>query len=233
MFLPHQKNTRSKTDMRSNSIRLLIALSCSFAFGCAKNHPQDQMAAKLNLSPAEMQEAWMRSMTPGENHHVLDPLIGNWKTESTFRGTPDGKPEVTTGKSTARWIYDGRYVEERFEGSMSGHPFQGVGIIGYDNVGRQFQSSWIDSMSTQIFNSSGTYNPLTKQLTMSGNASCPLTSGPKEMKGVLTIEDNDHHTYEMLDKAPDGSEYAVLEIHYTRITDTKKNSKKVTKNKKK
>ena len=45
----------------------------------------------------------------------------------------------------------------------------------------------------------------------------PMDNTKKTMKQVVTMTDEDHHTFEMYDVAPDGKETKGLTIKYTRV----------------
>ena len=47
-------------------------------------------------------------------------------------------------------ILGGRYLEQRYEGTMMGQPFSGIGVTGFDNYKKKFVSTWVDSMGTAI-----------------------------------------------------------------------------------
>ena len=215
------------------SKRLLVTLSAPFVFGLiacsagkhattsdtaantAASKPSAQAAAPM--SPADMEKAFAKAMTPGENHKVLNPLVGKFKTESKFWMMPDSKPEVSKGTADNRWVYNGRYVAQHYRGQWNGKPFEGQGTWGYDNVLGKYQSTWMDSMSTQIMTSTGSYDATNKAITLSGEVSCPMTGAPKAARSVTTILSDYQHRFEMYAPGPDGKEYKTLEIIYTRV----------------
>jgi hypothetical protein len=41
----------------------------------------------------------------------------------------------------------GRFLGQRYTGSMMSAPFEGVGYTGYDNVTKKYWGTWIDRMS--------------------------------------------------------------------------------------
>ena len=44
-------------------------------------------------------------------------------------------------------------------------PFEGMGIVGYDNLLKKFVSVWIDNMGTGLMPGTGTYDAATKTYT--------------------------------------------------------------------
>jgi hypothetical protein len=100
-------------------------------------------------------------------------------------------------------------------GTSLGQPFEGMGIIGYDNGKEEYIMLWIDNMGTGFMTSAGQYDPAAKTLTEQGQISCPV-KGQMPFRGVTTMIDNDHYTYEMFSPGDDGKEFRVMEILYTR-----------------
>ncbi len=162
-----------------------------------------------------MMEKWKEYATPNENHKVLGTLVGDWNNTVKSWMSPDGKPEISKGTSEIDWIMGGRFIEQAVEGTFMGQPFEGMGIMGYDNEKKQYQSVWIDNMGTGIMTGSGNYDPKTKTLTDQGTFSCPA-EGQKSYRGVTKIIDKDNFTYEMYMAGPDGKEFRAMEIVYTR-----------------
>jgi hypothetical protein len=162
-----------------------------------------------------MMEKWKEFSTPNENHKVLDTLVGDWDYMIKSWMSPDAKPEESKGTSGIKSIMGGRFIEQAVEGTSMGQPFEGMGIMGYDNEKKQYQSVWIDNMGTGIMTGSGNYDPNTKTLTDQGKFSCPA-EGEKSYRAVLKMIDNDNFTYEWYMAGPDGKEFRAMEIVYTR-----------------
>jgi hypothetical protein len=112
-------------------------------------------------------------------------------------------------------LFGGRYLVEHFRCSFMDDPFEGMAIIGYDNQKKKHVSIWIDSHSTGIMMSEGTYDEATKTTTMMGDYVDPLR-GPMKMKNVLREISKDKNVMEMYDIGPDGKEQKTMEITYTR-----------------
>ena len=64
--------------------------------------PQQQMPTQ-----EEMMAKWKEYSTPGDEHKVLNSMIGNWDYNVEFYMDPAAPPEKSKGKSTMRWIMGG------------------------------------------------------------------------------------------------------------------------------
>jgi hypothetical protein len=189
----------------------LLTAPAGFAQEAAKEapggHPKmtEEMMAKMK-----------EFSTPNENHKVLEQLVGSWKTSNKFWMEPGVEPQVTTGTAETKLIHGGRFIEQNFDGTFMGEPYQGRLFTGYDNQKKQYVNVWIDNMNTGITTSTSTYDPATKTFTEEGKFSCPLEGGDKTYRGNLKIVDENTHILEHYMKGEDGKEMKGMEITYTR-----------------
>ncbi len=179
---------------------------------------QAQPAAEKQISEKdqEMMAKWQEYATPGEAHKALEPLIGEWDYTVSWWMSPDAPAEKSTGTSEDKWIMGGRYLKQKATGTSMGQEFQGMGITGYDNSEKQYESVWIDNMGTGMMISTGSYDAAAKTLTQSGIYHCPMDEKDKSFRTVMTIADPDKHTFEMYGPDKEGNEYRMMEIVYTR-----------------
>lgn len=182
------------------------------------------------LSPQEMQKAmeqWIASMQPGEHHARLEPLAGKWKTTSRiWMAGPDAPPIENTGSTEARWVLGKRYLHQEHEGEMTmpdatgqmkKSKFNGIGMMGYDNVRGMYVGTWADDMSTAILTFKGTLDPDGKTFRMYGEMDEPMLGMyGRHVKYVTRIKSNDEHVFEMYDLAA-GDNHKVMEITYQRV----------------
>jgi hypothetical protein len=159
-------------------------------------------------------EAMIKAGTPGAPHKALEPFVGSWTIKSTFWPAPGVPPVQSEGSAESKWVMGGRYVEERFKGDVFGMPFEGLGYTGYDNVKKQYWSTWMDSMSTSMMLSTGTNDG--KAWAFQGTMADPLTGKDSHVRVKLTVHDADHHTMEMSGPGPDGKDFKMMEMAYTR-----------------
>jgi hypothetical protein len=167
------------------------------------------------MDPA-MVEMMTKAGTPGDAHKKLDGMVGTWQTKLTFWMMPGADPVTSTGSSTNQWIMGGRYLEQRFKGEAFGMPFEGIGYTGYDNVKKQYWGSWMDSMSTASMTSVGSASDDGKTWNFTATMSDPMTGKDSTSREKITVIDADHHTLEMWGPGPDGTEFKMMEIIYTR-----------------
>src|SRR5205814_9332297 len=130
--------------------------------------------ATTTASPNEAE--MMKLAKLNENHKLLADLAGSWST-SVKMMEPGKEPSVSKGNVTFKSIMNGRYFIGDHSGSMKipgadgkmkDFAFKGMSIDSYDNVKQKFISSWMDNLGTGIMAMEGTYDPVTKTFTYTG-----------------------------------------------------------------
>ncbi len=166
---------------------------------------------------AAMMEKMQAYATPNENHKALEPLAGSWTYTLSMWMSPGATPETSTGASESSWIMGGRFLEQKVSGTSMGQPFDGMGIIGYDNIKKTYQTLWLDNMGTGMMMGTSQFDVDKKVLSEQGHMTCPITNGDRTYRTTATLKDADHYTYEMFMSDPDsGKEYKAMEIDYTK-----------------
>ncbi len=177
--------------------------------------PQAQEQPKMSPEARKAMEAYEKAAQPGPNHKFLAQFAGTWVATSKWWTGP-GEPEVSKGVSENRMILGGRYLQERYEGAAMGKPFHGMGLIGFDNVSKEFVSIWVDDISTGIMTGTATLDASGKVLNSVDTMNDPLTGRPTKSRSVLKVVSADEHIMEMYGPGPDGKEMLVMEITYVR-----------------
>jgi hypothetical protein len=197
-----------------------LLVSCAFAWAAGPARAESAPAEQPEMSQEMLAkiEAAQQLMTPGEAHKVFEPLAGTWTYTGQMWMGPDAPAEPMTGTSTNTLLFGGRFLRQEVAGQIPDMPpFEGVGLLGYDNIRKEYQSNWYDNMNTAQMASTGTYDAATKTLTLQGDFSCPMTGeAHRPMRDTWMLTDATHSTYTSYSTAPDGREYKAMEIRYTR-----------------
>ncbi len=173
------------------------------------------------MTEADMM-ACMEAGTPGEMHKHLAKGLGVWTGKTTMWMTPGAEPMHSECVSTVTSAMDGRYIKCEINGEMPGMgPFMGFGLYGYDNVSKQFQSTWIDNCGTGMMVGTGELSSDHKVMTWNFKYHCPITKKPTVMREVETITGADTKKLEMFGPDPKtGKEFKMMEIAFTRKAGT-------------
>lgn len=191
-------------------MKLLTAMFLMFSLSTA-------FAAEM--SKEEMMKKMQEASTPGEQHKVLEQLVGEWNHTSKFWETADGKPEESKGTSSMKMVLGGRYLQQDVKGKAMGMDFNGMGLMGFDNIKKEYQSLWVDSMSTSMMKGTGSFNASTKTFEEKGVFSCPMTeSKTAEYRTEWKIVDKNTNIFSMYGKGPTGKgkEFKMMEMTYKR-----------------
>jgi hypothetical protein len=163
----------------------------------------------------EQMAAWQEAISPGSHHKQLKHLVGEWDTKVTTWDGPGTEGTTSQGKAKCEMVLGGRFVVQHMTGEMMGMPFEGMGIVGYDNATKQHTSVWMDNMGTQMMYTEGSCENHCKMETHHG--SFPGPSGQEMKFRMLTnIIDEKKHTMEMYLVGEDGKEFKHMEVVYTR-----------------
>ena len=165
-------------------------------------------------SEAEM-KAMMAYSIPGEIHQMMARSTGTWKTDITMWMQPGAPPVTSTGETTNEMILGGRYLQSKNKGTFMDAPFEGIGMMGYDNARKLFVNSWIDNMGTGMMYLTGTWDPNTKSINLTGTMVDPMAGGDVKVREVYKMVDDNTQTMEMYSIA-NGKEFKNMEIKFTR-----------------
>jgi len=200
-----------------NATRKFAIAAIAFALALPLS-AQEGAPPKMTAEQQAMMEIWQKISTPGPQHKQLaEHLAGDWTTKQTAWMDPASPPMVDTGKATITPIFGGRQLRMDFTGSFMGQPFEGVGYNGYDINAGKYTSSWTDSTSTAVMNSTGDYDAASKTYTFSGPMpDMKKVGGIATVREVLRVVDADHLLMEMFENK-DGKEVRTFQIEYTRV----------------
>lgn len=171
----------------------------------------------FSQTPEEM-KAWEASMTPGEQHKWLASMDGNWNAKVTMWMDPSQPPTVSDATTKNEMIMNGLYQRSTHTGNMMGMSFEGESITGYDNMKKEYFSTWIDNMGSGIMMVKGNYNEKSKSLILTGTMTDPMTGKDMNVKEVITYSSPGQNTFVMY-LVQDGKEIKTMEIVYTRAKD--------------
>lgn len=210
------------------AVSLVVLTACGSAALLAgpekdKGKPGDAAAAGMP-SEAEM-AAWMAAGMPGAGHEAIKQCDGNWQGECKFWMAPGAPPETSKGTMKAKWILDGRWLQQDWSGTMDmpgpdgkvvTMGFTGMGLFGYDNVTKKYIGTWADSMSTCMMQLTGDYDAAKKTWTMRGELKDPMGQ-LRKMREVVRVESPDRMVMEMHESIDGKPEYMSMQIVYTKM----------------
>jgi hypothetical protein len=143
--------------MKIRGFAVTAVVACALGWLGSSAFSQDAGAPAAPPSEAEMMAMMMKLAQPGEEHaRLTKALVGDWTTKGKMYMGPAPMEFESSAKIEA--VLGGRFVRQVVTGATPWGPFEGHGILGYNNGTKKFVSSWIDSMGTGIAAGSGVEN---------------------------------------------------------------------------
>lgn len=159
-----------------------------------------------------------RLAMPGENHTMLEPLIGTWNVEMRVYPGQGADPIVSNEMSATReWILGGRYVEENLSGTFAGFPAARLAIIGYNNLETRFELASFDTFEPGflVYNGDATDGTISVEGVSIEAGFGPEPSGRhRDIRFDIAIED-DRSVQRIFVKYPGEEEFLFVEQIFT------------------
>lgn len=194
-------------------LSLSVVLGVSAVASAQEKKPEGGAMAM----PQEHMDAMMKAMTPGEPHKHLAKMAGDWTYTSKVWMAPGQAPVESAGTMRGETILGGRYVQTSWKGDFMGQPFEGRGTEAWDNVGKQYVSTWMDNMGTGILHTVGSCENGFKTCKVSGDMFDPTTGQKATIRFVVSWMDDNHFMNTMYGKDPaSGQEMKMMELDVTR-----------------
>ena len=198
----------------TKSLRSLVLIGVAASFGaCASG----SRAVAPPMSPDEMTKKATELATPSAGHQRLEAMVGRFDAVGQFWMEPDAPPVTSAGVSNNEWVLGGRYLRTDYSADFMGSPFNGIGLLGFNNATHTYESTWMDTMSTAIMPIGvGTADASGKAITLRRAFPDPVTGEVSQMREVFVIQDRDHHVLDSWATGADGKENHMMRIVYTR-----------------
>lgn len=174
----------------------------------------------LLLLPAARASAQTGSMPPlpkpGPEHELFKEDVGTWDAVVETYMQPGAPPSKSKGVETNTLGCGGLCLITDFKGEMMpGMTFHGHGTATWDAAKKKYVGSWMDSMSTSLMISEGTYDPASRSFT--GYMEGPdMTGKTVKVKSVSEYKSPDTRVFTMYGPGADGKEAVTMRITYTR-----------------
>jgi hypothetical protein len=190
----------------------VFAKDASTAAASASTKESSKESAKESAQARALDSA----MTPGEGQKRLAAMIGTFKVAIRTWVDPSKPPIESSASSVSAWVLGERYVQMTLAGDLQGQPFNGIGYIGFDNVGKQYQSTWMDSGSTGMTWYKGGFDAGGKSATMKASVPDALTGKPTPVELRLKMSDDGGHVTELWGHGLGNKMFKMMELRYTR-----------------
>jgi hypothetical protein len=200
----------------------VLALLLVFAFAVSAQTKETPKAGDKKMPPQEdmqkMMADYAKFMNPGKGHEILAKMAGDWTVTGKMWMDPKGAPmDMKPGTEHCELILGGRFLQSSQKGEMMGMPYEGQGLMGYDNYRQQYQMTWVDNMGTVVSTAAGTMDSTTKTLTLMGKMDEPtMNMKDIDVKYVYLFPDDKTTTFQIWQAGPDKNFFKVMEMTYAK-----------------
>jgi hypothetical protein len=199
-------------------IASLIIVSCKKVETKIIVSPEEKTEeVTVELDSTAVAKAYEKYMTPSKAHEMLAKDTGVWDANMTFWMPDNPEAQKATSKAEYKMILSGLYQEGKYSGNIFGMPFEGKGLMAFDNETEEYISTWVDNMGTGIMVTRGKYDEASKSITLFGEQVVPGTKKSKKVKEVITYMDDNNQKMEMFDILENGKETKTMEIVSKRV----------------
>lgn len=194
---------------------LVLAAGAAALIAAQPEGKPGEGAAPKDDPGAAMMAAYEAAGKPGVQHELLKQFVGTWdaKISMFMPGAPE--PMVSTGVMVNTMVHAGRYLHSAYTGEFGGQTFTGTSYWAYSNMSKRWEGTWVDSMSTGIYYSTGTLDGKKGEWTMTGEYDHPMGYRCKQRE-VFTMPSKDTYTMTTYSTDKDQKEAKAMEIVYTR-----------------
>jgi hypothetical protein len=104
--------------------------------------------------------------TSGPEYARLAAMIGTWTIDMTLWPRPGGPGLPTKGTATIRPLFDGRFIEEKIDGTVAGTAFTTLAWTGFNTETKQYEATRISSTNTSRIAETGAFDESAKQFVL-------------------------------------------------------------------
>lgn len=187
-------------------------------------------AAVLSTTSVAAQDDFFKQMLdysrPGENHKILENLVGSWKYKVGHPDSTEKVKEYQYGTFVWTSFANGRFFRADARSSQIQMPiqdgkfkeanYQAFYTIGYNNVKKRYEEAVIGNMiGSDIMFATGTYDSSKNSITFESEVES-VPGASQRTRDVFTFIDHDHYNIESFDER-DGRFVMNTKAEFTRI----------------
>jgi len=169
----------------------------------------------------EMMAAYLELAKPGEEHKLLESLVGNWNLEGKMWMQPGTEPMTFKGESVNKMILGGRFLLLESKGGEGEMYTETFNLAGFDRRHKKYTTIGLDTWGTYYVTAAGSYDEKTKILKMYGEDVDPVMGFTQKYDFIFHFESPDKVVYEVVfydfpTVVGVQKEFKMMEIVYTR-----------------
>ncbi|HEX8295971.1 MAG TPA: DUF1579 domain-containing protein [Chthoniobacteraceae bacterium] len=168
------------------------------------------------VSEAKAEQPMPEMPVPAKEHAWLERFVGEWETSAEICCNPAEPPMLCAGTETAAML-GGFWLVARGSSEMGKMPFESVLTLGYDPKRGKYVGTWIDSMTSHLWQYEGTVNAAGNILTLDTEAEFPGAPGKlSRFKEVTEFKSDDHRIFTSSIEGENGEWRTTVTVNYRR-----------------
>lgn len=156
------------------------------------------------------------AMDPGPGQKKLDVLVGEFDVKVLTWLDAAKPPYESMAVAVSKWVLGNRYVQNMLSGFIGGEPWSGIGYVGYDNTGKKYQATFMDSASTGMQWFTGAIAEDGKSAKLTATIHDAITQKLVKAEMRLRMSPDGNHVTELWEATQAGKMVKVMELQYTR-----------------
>ena len=197
---------------------LMIAFALLVGFSA---HAADTKKADAKQPDAAMMQKFMAASTPGAPHKILSDMAGDYTFTSKNWHSKGGPVIEGKGMTSMKMVLGGRWLQATTTGESAGEmpAFEGMQMMGYDNIKKEYMFMWYDTMSTGVMHGHGKFDGALKTLTDKGHYSCPMTGKDRDYRGEWKMQSPGNIVFSLFGTSPmdeKSGEFKMMELTFKR-----------------
>ena len=203
--------------MQILTLAALTIATLSLGALCMQENPKERFVHPTPKDADGGMARWMQTCKPGAAHARLKELLGSYEITTRMWMDPSKPPMESKGSAEFTWLHEGKWIQQKWTGSMMGQKTAGTTTLGYDNFKERYVSSSVDSLQTTMSTAFGHFDRTGDDLILWGTIDEPMTpEQDKQVKYVYRGFGKDKFTIEVHDMMIGETDTKVLEFAHTR-----------------
>lgn len=156
------------------------------------------------------------AMTPGEGQKRLEPMAGSFSVRMLTWVHPSKPPVESNASAVATMVLGGRYLQTMLVDATPGSPFSGIGYVGYDNIGKQYQAAWMDTGSTGLTVYTGGFSADGRSATLKATVADAFTGKSTPLELRMSFKPEGGHVTQLWGMGFGDKMFKMMELHYSK-----------------
>lgn len=199
-------------------IAVLLFSGASLSLALAED--KKPSTAQIEMLDIKQLEKARKAAEPAEQQSILAALGGKWLFDLNFYSKKGADAQLSNGRVENEMILGGRFLSSKMDLILNvggeSLSYQGLNVIGYDNIKKVYTSTLIDNMRTGIANGEGKYDEKNKTLEIKGRLNHPLFDKERAYRTIIQFFDDNKYTQTIFMADKSGGEFKLIEIEYHR-----------------